>query len=40
MSSMSERIAFATDGFAVVVCRHPDGRFLGDVLLFVLNGSV
>ena len=29
MARPTERIAFETDGFAVVVCRHPDGRFLG-----------
>ena len=25
---MDSRIAFSTHGFAVVVCKHPDGRFL------------
>mmetsp|Transcript_23945 Transcript_23945/g.35149 ORF Transcript_23945/g.35149 Transcript_23945/m.35149 type:complete len:330 (+) Transcript_23945:62-1051(+) len=25
---MGERIAFSTDGFSVVVCRHPNGKFL------------
>lgn len=25
---MSTRIQFQTDGFSLVVCRHPDGRFL------------
>ena len=28
MANLTDRIAFETHGFAVVVCRHPNGRLL------------